>query len=193
MDKNKIQVNNQKTPTRSRKRLRLTDAQIQEMEELFKVCPRPKKRQKLDLSAKLGLAPHRVQYWFQNRLAQMKAAQMTYAIENFQAYCQTREGPVLSGEFSQNEYVQRLTLENPKLEEEISHSVRIRSDLVKPWELNAAMNVAKEVIQMALVGAFGSSTTPTKDLSSFDGYHRSSLYTKSTSVVFMAGITLVKV
>ncbi|GLJ12324.1 hypothetical protein SUGI_0188820 [Cryptomeria japonica] len=106
------------------------------MEELFRVCARPKKRQKLDLRAKLGLAPHRVQYWFQNRLAQMKAAQMTNlhaeneilrsenrsfkdAIENFQANCQTREGPVLSGEFTQNEYVQRLTLENPKLEEEV--------------------------------------------------------------------------
>ncbi|GLJ12326.1 hypothetical protein SUGI_0188840 [Cryptomeria japonica] len=99
----------------------------------------------------------------------------------------TREGPVLSRESPLNEYVQRLTLENSKLEEEISHSIRIRCDLVK-----AAMNVAKEVIQMALVGSSGSSTTPTKDLSSFNGYHRSSLYTKATSVVFMAGITLVE-
>ncbi|GLJ12347.1 hypothetical protein SUGI_0189110 [Cryptomeria japonica] len=99
----------------------------------------------------------------------------------------TREGPVLSRESPLNEYVQRLTLENSKLEEEISHSIRIRCDLVK-----AAMNVAKEVIQMALVGSSGSSTTPTKDLSSFHGYHRSSLYTKATSVVFMAGITLVE-
>ncbi|GLJ12361.1 hypothetical protein SUGI_0189290 [Cryptomeria japonica] len=99
----------------------------------------------------------------------------------------TSEGPVLSREFPLNEYMQRLSLENSKLEEEISHSIRIRCDLVK-----AAMNVAKEVIQMALVGSSGSSTTPTKDLSSFHGYHRSSLYTKATSVVFMAGITLVE-
>ncbi|GLJ12349.1 hypothetical protein SUGI_0189130 [Cryptomeria japonica] len=166
MDKHKIQVNNQQTPARSRKRVRLTDVQIQEMEDvvlplniqLVQGVPAPKNEAEAGPHVILGLAPHRVQYWFQNRLAQMKAAQMT----NLHA-----ENEILRSENRTSYFGEFQVGGGGKI---ISHSIRIRCDLVK-----AAMNVAKEVIQMALVGSSGSSTTPTKDLSSFHGYHRSSL------------------
>ncbi|XP_059071635.1 homeobox-leucine zipper protein HDG7-like [Cryptomeria japonica] len=120
-------------------------------------------------TAALVLAAHVTNLHAENGILRRENRRLKDAIEKIQANCQTRD--VLSGEVPFNEYVQRLTLENSKLKEENSHSIGILCDSVKTWALKAAMNVVKEVIQMAL---------------------KEKLNTKATSVVLMAGITLVE-
>lgn len=39
---------------------------------LFKDCPHPDEKQRLQLSRELGLAPRQIKFWFQNRRTQMK-------------------------------------------------------------------------------------------------------------------------
>ncbi|XP_023523434.1 homeobox-leucine zipper protein HDG11-like [Cucurbita pepo subsp. pepo] len=61
-------------PRRSRKRYhRHTANQIQRLEAMFKECPHPDEKQRLQLSRELGLAPRQIKFWFQNRRTQMKA------------------------------------------------------------------------------------------------------------------------
>ncbi|PKA64881.1 Homeobox-leucine zipper protein ROC8 [Apostasia shenzhenica] len=52
---------------------RHTPRQIQELEALFKVCPHPDEKQRMQLSLDLGLEPRQIKFWFQNRRTQMKA------------------------------------------------------------------------------------------------------------------------
>uniref|UniRef100_A0A0D6QXF5 Homeobox domain-containing protein n=1 Tax=Araucaria cunninghamii TaxID=56994 RepID=A0A0D6QXF5_ARACU len=52
---------------------RHTARQIQELEAMFKECPHPDEKQRLQLSKDLGLEPRQVKFWFQNRRTQMKA------------------------------------------------------------------------------------------------------------------------
>ncbi|KAF2290118.1 hypothetical protein GH714_002716 [Hevea brasiliensis] len=40
---------------------------------MFKECPHPDEKQRLQLSRELGLAPRQIKFWFQNRRTQMKA------------------------------------------------------------------------------------------------------------------------
>ncbi|XP_051147479.1 homeobox-leucine zipper protein GLABRA 2-like [Andrographis paniculata] len=61
---------------RKRKRYhRHTPEQIRVMEALFKECPHPDEKQRVQLSNKLGLNPRQVKFWFQNRRTQIKAIQ----------------------------------------------------------------------------------------------------------------------
>eukprot|EP00250_Pteridium_aquilinum_P000754 c10913_g1_i1 orf=1364-3688(-) len=61
---------------RSRKRCyRHTQQQIQEMERLFKECPHPDEKARLELSKELNLDPRQVKFWFQNKRTQMKTQQ----------------------------------------------------------------------------------------------------------------------
>ncbi|GLT74162.1 hypothetical protein SLA2020_459760 [Shorea laevis] len=61
-------------PQRRKKRYhRHTANQIQRLEALFKECPHPDEKQRLQLSRELGLAPRQIKFWFQNRRTQMKA------------------------------------------------------------------------------------------------------------------------
>jgi homeobox-leucine zipper protein len=39
---------------------------------MFKECPHPDEKQRLQLSRELGLAPRQIKFWFQNRRTQMK-------------------------------------------------------------------------------------------------------------------------
>jgi hypothetical protein len=39
---------------------------------VFKDCPHPDEKQRLQLSRELGLAPRQIKFWFQNRRTQMK-------------------------------------------------------------------------------------------------------------------------
>ena len=39
---------------------------------MFKDCPHPDEKQRLQLSRELGLAPRQIKFWFQNRRTQMK-------------------------------------------------------------------------------------------------------------------------
>ncbi|KAB2021751.1 hypothetical protein ES319_D07G161400v1 [Gossypium barbadense] len=51
---------------------RHTPQQIQELEALFKECPHPDEKQRLELSKRLCLETRQVKFWFQNRRTQMK-------------------------------------------------------------------------------------------------------------------------
>ena len=39
---------------------------------MFKECPHPDEKQRLQLSRELSLAPRQIKFWFQNRRTQMK-------------------------------------------------------------------------------------------------------------------------
>ncbi|XP_060204253.1 homeobox-leucine zipper protein HDG11-like [Lycium barbarum] len=61
-------------PHRRKKRYhRHTANQIQRLEAIFKECPHPDEKTRLQLSRDLGLAPRQIKFWFQNRRTQMKA------------------------------------------------------------------------------------------------------------------------
>ncbi|XWS37519.1 hypothetical protein CRYUN_Cryun19dG0050200 [Craigia yunnanensis] len=61
-------------PCRRKKRYhRHTADQIQRLEGMFKECPHPDEKQRLQLSRELGLASRQIKFWFQNRRTQMKA------------------------------------------------------------------------------------------------------------------------
>ncbi|XP_020582158.1 homeobox-leucine zipper protein ROC8-like [Phalaenopsis equestris] len=51
---------------------RHTPRQIQELESIFKMCPHPDEKQRMQLSRDLGLEPRQIKFWFQNRRTQMK-------------------------------------------------------------------------------------------------------------------------
>ncbi|KAK9106639.1 hypothetical protein Syun_022650 [Stephania yunnanensis] len=51
---------------------RHTARQIQQLEALFKECPHPDERQRMQLSRDLNLEPRQIKFWFQNRRTQMK-------------------------------------------------------------------------------------------------------------------------
>ncbi|XP_023640300.1 homeobox-leucine zipper protein HDG1 isoform X1 [Capsella rubella] len=60
-------------PLKKKKRYhRHTPQQIQELESVFKECPHPDEKQRLDLSRRLNLDSRQVKFWFQNRRTQMK-------------------------------------------------------------------------------------------------------------------------
>ncbi|GLJ46618.1 hypothetical protein SUGI_0982270 [Cryptomeria japonica] len=114
---------------------RHTARQIQELEAMFKECPHPDEKQRLQLSKDLGLEPRQVKFWFQNRRTQMKAQHeradnSVLRSENEKIRCENiaiREalknvicpncgGP--SGEMSFDGQ-QQLRLENARLKEEL--------------------------------------------------------------------------
>ncbi|VFQ75676.1 unnamed protein product [Cuscuta campestris] len=54
-------------PPRKKRYHRHTPQQIQELEALFKECPHPDEKQRLELSKRLSLDIRQVKFWFQNR------------------------------------------------------------------------------------------------------------------------------
>lgn len=59
---------------RKKKRFhRHTAHQIQSLEAVFKECPHPDEKTRLQLSRDLGLAPRQIKFWFQNRRTQLKS------------------------------------------------------------------------------------------------------------------------
>ncbi|XP_055831125.1 homeobox-leucine zipper protein HDG11-like [Solanum dulcamara] len=52
---------------------RHTAHQIQSLEAVFKECPHPDEKIRLQLSRDLGLAPRQIKFWFQNRRTQLKS------------------------------------------------------------------------------------------------------------------------
>ncbi|TQD96642.1 hypothetical protein C1H46_017717 [Malus baccata] len=59
-------------PRKKKRYHRHTPQQIQELEALFKECPHPDEKQRLELSRRLNLETRQVKFWFQNRRTQMK-------------------------------------------------------------------------------------------------------------------------
>ncbi|XVF12042.1 hypothetical protein REPUB_Repub08aG0080700 [Reevesia pubescens] len=61
---------------------RHTAHQVQRLEGMFKECPHPDEKQRLQLSRELGLAPRQIKFWFQNRRTQMKVENDKIQCEN---------------------------------------------------------------------------------------------------------------
>ncbi|KAG4939881.1 hypothetical protein AAZX31_16G194000 [Glycine max] len=115
---------------------RHTANQIQRLESMFKECPHPDEKQRLQLSRELGLAPRQIKFWFQNRRTQMKAQHeradnCALRAENDKIRCENiaiREalknvicpscgGPPMNDDCYFDE--QKLRLENAQLKEEL--------------------------------------------------------------------------
>ncbi|KAJ9171332.1 hypothetical protein P3X46_014717 [Hevea brasiliensis] len=115
---------------------RHTPQQIQELEALFKECPHPDEKQRLELSKRLCLETRQVKFWFQNRRTQMKtqlerhensllrqendklrAENMSIRDAMRNPICSNCGGPAIIGDISLEE--QHLTIENARLKDEL--------------------------------------------------------------------------
>ncbi|XP_038708918.1 homeobox-leucine zipper protein ANTHOCYANINLESS 2-like isoform X2 [Tripterygium wilfordii] len=125
-----------KPPGKKKRYHRHTPQQIQELEALFKECPHPDEKQRLELSRRLCLATRQVKFWFQNRRTQMKtqlerhensllrqendkirAENMSIKDAMRNPICSNCGGPAVIGEISIEE--QHLRIENARLKDEL--------------------------------------------------------------------------
>ncbi|WOK98188.1 homeobox-leucine zipper protein ROC5-like [Canna indica] len=116
---------------------RHTPQQIQELEALFKECPHPDEKQRMELSRRLSLESRQVKFWFQNRRTQMKtqierhenlilrqendklrAENMSVRQAMRNPVCNNCSGPAMLGELSLDQ--QNLRIENARLKEELN-------------------------------------------------------------------------
>uniref|UniRef100_M1CNN2 Cutin deficient 2 n=1 Tax=Solanum tuberosum TaxID=4113 RepID=M1CNN2_SOLTU len=123
-------------PPRKKRYHRHTPQQIQELESLFKECPHPDEKQRLELSKRLSLETRQVKFWFQNRRTQMKtqlerhensilrqendklrAENMSIREAMRNPICTNCGGPAMIGEISLEE--QHLRIENARLKDEL--------------------------------------------------------------------------
>ncbi|RYR24558.1 hypothetical protein Ahy_B02g058062 [Arachis hypogaea] len=123
-------------PKRKKRYHRHTPQQIQELESLFKECPHPDEKQRLELSKRLCLETRQVKFWFQNRRTQMKtqlerhentllrqendklrAENMSIRDAMRNPMCSNCGGPAIIGELSLEE--QHLRIENARLKDEL--------------------------------------------------------------------------
>ncbi|KAL1549900.1 Homeobox-leucine zipper protein ANTHOCYANINLESS 2 [Salvia divinorum] len=123
-------------PPRKKRYHRHTPQQIQELESLFKECPHPDDKQRLELSKRLSLEIRQVKFWFQNRRTQMKtqlerhensilrqendklrAENMSIRVAMRNPMCTNCGGPAVIGEISLDE--QHIRIENARLKDEL--------------------------------------------------------------------------
>ncbi|KAI3764470.1 hypothetical protein L2E82_14479 [Cichorium intybus] len=123
-------------PPRKKRYHRHTPQQIQELEALFKECPHPDEKQRLELSRRLCLETRQVKFWFQNRRTQMKtqlerhensilrqendklrAENMSIREAMRNPMCTNCGGPAMIGDISLEE--QHLRIENARLKDEL--------------------------------------------------------------------------
>lgn len=123
-------------PPRKKRYHRHTPQQIQELEALFKECPHPDEKQRLELSRRLCLETRQVKFWFQNRRTQMKtqlerhensilrqendklrAENMSIREAMRNPICTNCGGPAMIGDISVEE--QHLRIENARLKDEL--------------------------------------------------------------------------
>ncbi|KAD4982712.1 hypothetical protein E3N88_19383 [Mikania micrantha] len=123
-------------PPRKKRYHRHTPQQIQELEALFKECPHPDEKQRLELSKRLSLETRQVKFWFQNRRTQMKtqlerhensilrqendklrAENMSIREAMRNPMCTNCGGPAMIGDISIEE--QHLRIENARLKDEL--------------------------------------------------------------------------
>lgn len=124
-------------PLKKKKRYhRHTPQQIQELESVFKECPHPDEKQRLDLSRRLNLNSRQVKFWFQNRRTQLKtqierhensllrqendklrAENMSVREAMRHPMCSHCGGSAVLGEISLEEH--QLRIENSRLKDEL--------------------------------------------------------------------------
>ncbi|XP_042428609.1 homeobox-leucine zipper protein ANTHOCYANINLESS 2-like isoform X2 [Zingiber officinale] len=126
----------EQNPRKKKRYHRHTPQQIQELEALFKECPHPDDKQRLELSKRLCLESRQVKFWFQNRRTQMKtqierhenailrqendklrAENMAIREATRNPICNNCGGVAMLGEISIEE--QNLRVENARLKEEL--------------------------------------------------------------------------
>ncbi|KAJ6404598.1 hypothetical protein OIU84_012710 [Salix udensis] len=150
-------------PPRKKRYHRHTPQQIQELEALFKECPHPDEKQRLELSRRLCLETRQVKFWFQNRRTQMKtqlerhensllrqdndklrAENMSIRDAMRNPSCSNCGGPAIIGDISLEE--QHLRIENARLKDELDRVCALagkflgRPDIFvsfSPWPSNA--------------------------------------------------------
>ncbi|KAK4280384.1 hypothetical protein QN277_012014 [Acacia crassicarpa] len=122
---------------RRKKYHRHTPHQIQELEALFKECPHPDEKQRMELSKRLGLENKQIKFWFQNRRTQMKTqlerheniilrqeneklraenSMIKEAMAN--PMCNQCGGPAIPGQISFEDH--HLRIENARLKDELN-------------------------------------------------------------------------
>ncbi|XP_074571016.1 homeobox-leucine zipper protein HDG1-like isoform X1 [Curcuma longa] len=126
----------EQNPRKKKRYHRHTPQQIQELEALFKECPHPDDKQRLELSKRLCLETRQVKFWFQNRRTQMKtqierhenailrqendklrAENMAIREATRNPICNNCGGVAMLGDISIEE--QNLRVENARLKEEL--------------------------------------------------------------------------
>ncbi|CAN6167730.1 unnamed protein product [Urochloa humidicola] len=132
-----LDPDNSGNPRKKKKRYhRHTPQQIQELEAVFKECPHPDEKQRMELSKRLNLESRQVKFWFQNRRTQMKtqierhenallrqendklrAENMTIREAMRSPICASCGGAAVLGEVSLEE--QHLRIENARLKDEL--------------------------------------------------------------------------
>uniref|UniRef100_A0A803M3F2 Uncharacterized protein n=2 Tax=Chenopodium quinoa TaxID=63459 RepID=A0A803M3F2_CHEQI len=131
-------------PPRKKRYHRHTPQQIQELEAVFKECPHPDEKQRLELSKKLCLETRQVKFWFQNRRTQMKtqlerhensilrqendklrAENMSIREAMRNPICTNCGGPAMIGDISMEE--QHLRIENARLKDELDRVCTLAS------------------------------------------------------------------
>ncbi|PKA60835.1 Homeobox-leucine zipper protein HDG1 [Apostasia shenzhenica] len=129
-------------PRKKKRYHRHTPQQIQELEALFKECPHPDEKQRMELSKRLNLDPRQVKFWFQNRRTQMKierhensilrAENDKLRVENLtireamrNPICGTCGSPAMLGEVPLEE--QHLRIENARLKDELDRVCALAS------------------------------------------------------------------
>ncbi|CAN1236866.1 Homeobox-leucine zipper protein ANTHOCYANINLESS 2 [Linum grandiflorum] len=131
-------------PPKKKRYHRHTPQQIQELEALFKECPHPDEKQRLELSKRLNLETRQVKFWFQNRRTQMKVLKFERDMTQLERHdnsmlrqendklraenmsirdamrnpmCSNCGGPAIIGDISLEE--QHLRIENARLKDEL--------------------------------------------------------------------------
>ncbi|XP_020582116.1 homeobox-leucine zipper protein ROC5-like [Phalaenopsis equestris] len=131
-------------PRKKKRYHRHTPQQIQELESLFKECPHPDEKQRLELSKRLRLETRQVKFWFQNRRTQMKTQMERHEntilrqendklrAENISirdamrnAICNNCGGAAVLGDVSLEE--QHLRIENARLKDELDRVCALAS------------------------------------------------------------------
>ncbi|KAG5596087.1 hypothetical protein H5410_037319, partial [Solanum commersonii] len=146
-------------PNKKMRNHRHTKQHIEEMEALFKECPKPNKKKMKELSNKLELEPLQIKLWFQNRRTQIKnqdqhSENLSLRAENdkLRAECVWLSEAINKGcpncgdhgfrlgETPNNE--QYLRLENARLQEEVVH-------ISRQYISNVIRAAMYELLQMA--------------------------------------------
>ncbi|XP_010919250.2 homeobox-leucine zipper protein ROC5 isoform X1 [Elaeis guineensis] len=178
----------QENPRKKKRYHRHTPQQIQELEALFKECPHPDEKQRMELSRRLNLESRQVKFWFQNRRTQMKTQMERHEntilkqendklrAENLSIreamrnpICSNCGGPVVLGEVSLEE--QHLRIENARLKDELDRVCSLAgkflgkpiSALANPLSLplpNSGLELAVGTIAFAGLGSVPMTSLP---------------------------------
>ncbi|KAJ4764943.1 Homeobox-leucine zipper protein ROC8 [Rhynchospora pubera] len=167
---------------------RHTPRQIQQLESMFKECPHPDEKQRMQLSREVGLDPRQIKFWFQNRRTQMKAQHeradncflraendkirceniaMREALKNIM--CPNCGAPPISEDSYFDE--QKLRMENARLKEELDRVSGLTSKyLGRPiTQLPSIQPLSISSLDLSVGGLGSPSVGPSLDLDLLTG------------------------